>query len=145
MTEIKIGGRTIPLLFTVYEMIAIQADIECTAAELREKVFGIVENDDNPEESRITVAEDPEKLIKLGKLIRILGNAGLEERGEEPDLTDKWVLRNMKPGLVIGYAVMVMSEIVDGMTMESPALQEPEQGPVDEVLEEQKAKKGQGN
>lgn len=145
MTEIKIGGRTIPLLFTVYEMIAIQADIECTAAELREKVFGIVENEDNPEESRITVAEDPEKLIKLGKLIRILGNAGLEERGEEPDLTDKWVLRNMKPGLVIGYAVMVMSEIVDGMTMESPALQEPEQGPVDEVLEEQKAKKGQGN
>lgn len=145
MTEIKIGGRTIPLLFTVYEMIAIQADIECTAAELREKVFGIVENEDNPEELRITVAEDPEKLIKLGKLIRILGNAGLEERGEEPDLTDKWVLRNMKPGLVIGYAVMVMSEIVDGMTMESPALQEPEQGPVDEVLEEQKAKKGQGN
>lgn len=145
MTEIKIGGRTIPLLFTVYEMIAIQADIECTAAELREKVFGIVENEDNPEESRITVAEDPEKLIKLGKLIRILGNAGLEERGVEPDLTDKWVLRNMKPGLVIGYAVMVMSEIVDGMTMESPALQEPEQGPVDEVLEEQKAKKGQGN
>lgn len=145
MTEIKIGGRRIPLLFTVYEMIAIQADIECTAAELREKVFGIVENEDNPEESRITVAEDPEKLIKLGKLIRILGNAGLEERGEEPDLTDKWVLRNMKPGLVIGYAVMAMSEIVDGMTMESPALQEPEQGPVDEVLEEQEAKKGQGN
>lgn len=145
MTEIKIGGRTIPLLFTVFEMIAIQTDIECTAAELREKVFGIVENEDNPEESRITVAEDPEKLIKLGKLIRILGNAGLEERGQEPDLTDKWVLRNMKPALVIGYAVMVMSEIVDGMTMESQELAEPEQGPVDEVLEEQKAKKWQGN
>ena len=145
MTEIKIGGRTIPLLFTVFEMIAIQTDIECTAAELREKVFGIVENEDNPEESRITVAEDPEKLIKLGKLIRILGNAGREERGQEPDLTDKWVLRNMKPALVIGYAVMVMSEIVDGMTMESQELAEPEQGPVDEVLEEQKAKKWQGN
>lgn len=145
MTEIKIGGRTIPLLFTTFEMIAIQQDIGCTAAELREKVFGIVENEDNPDETRITVAEDPEKLNKLGKLIRILGNAGLEESGKDPDLNDKWVLRHMKPAFVTGFAVMAMAEIVDGMTMESVSLAEPEQGPVDEVLAEQKAKKEPGN
>ena len=33
----------------------------------------------------------------MAKLIRILGNAGLEEAGEAPDLTDKKVLRAMKP------------------------------------------------
>lgn len=145
MTDIKIGGRTIPMLFTTFEMIAIQQDIGCTAAELREKVFGIVENEDNPDETRITVIEDPDKLNKLGKLIRILGNAGLEESGKDPDLTDKWVLRNMKPAFVTGYAVLAMTEIIEGMSMESPALEEQEQGPVDEVLEEQNAKKGQGN
>ena len=145
MTEIKIGNRTIPLMFTTFEMIAIQRDIGCTAAELREKVFGIKEIDDDPENVRITVAEDPEKLNKLGMLIRILGNAGLEEAGQEPDLTDKWVLRKMRPALVTGYAIMAMQEIVDGMTMESPALAEEDKGPVDEVLEAQKAKKEPGN
>lgn len=145
MTEIKIGNRTIPLMFTVYEMIAIQRDIGCTAAELREKVFGLKEIDDDPDNVRITVAEDPEKLNKLGMLIRILGNAGLEEVGQEPDLTDKWVLRHMRPALVTGYAIMAMQEIVDGMTMESPALAEEDKGPVDEVLEAQKAKKEPGN
>ena len=90
-------------------------------------------------------AEDPEKMNNLGKLIRILGNAGLEESGKEPDLTDKWVLRHMRPALVTGYAVMAMQEIVDGMTMESPELAEADKGPVDEVLEEQKAKKEPGN
>lgn len=145
MTEIKMGARVIPLMFTTYEMIAIQQDIGCTAAELREKVFGIKEIDDDPENVRITVAEDPEKMNNLGKLIRILGNAGLEESGKEPDLTDKWVLRHMRPALVTGYAVMAMQEIVDGMTMESPELAEADKGPVDEVLEEQKAKKEPGN
>ena len=145
MTEIKIGGRTIPLHFTTYEMIAIQEEIGCTAAELREKVFGIIADDENPDEFRITVINDPEKMKKLGKLIRILGNAGLEESGKDADLTDKWILRNMKPGLINGYAIVAMTEIVEGMAMESPGMAEQESGPVDEVLEEQNAKKGQGN
>lgn len=145
MTEIKMGGRIIPLMFTTFEMIAIQRDIGCTASELREKVFGIVEDEDNPDNTRMTVAHDPDKLEKLGTLIRILGNAGLEENGQEPNLTDKWVLRHMKPGYISGYAVLAMAEVVDGMMMESPALSEDESGPVDEVLEEQRTKKEQGS
>lgn len=145
MTEIKMGGQSIPLLFTTFEMIAIQQEIGCTASELREKVFGIVEDEENPDEFKITIANDPAKIKKLGTLIRILGNAGLEEKELDPFLTDKWILRKMKPGYIIGYAIAVMSEIIDGLAMESPSFAEQESGPVDEVLEEQNAKKEPGN
>ena len=145
MTEIKIGGRTVPLLYTTYEMIAVQRELGCTAFQLRDEVFGLKQMDeDDPTSIEMTVATDPEKTEKLGTLIRILGNAGLEESGQEPDLTDKWVLRNMKPALVVGYAVTVMAEIVEGNKIESTT-PEAEQGPVDEVLEEQNAKKQPGN
>ena len=147
MTEIKIGERTIPLSYTAYEMIEIQRQIGCTSFELTDKVFGITaeENENDPTgEPKISigVANDPEKLAKMGKLIAILGNAGLEERGESPDLTDKWVLRNMKPALILGYAIATMAEITAGNMME---VKNDKDGPVDEVLEEQESKKQQGN
>ena len=144
MMEIKIGGRTIPLSYTAFEMIEIQKQIGCTAFQLKEEVFGIHQTDeDDPNSVEIDVVKDPEKLEKMGKLIAILGNAGLEEKGEKPDLNYKWVLRNMKPAMIISYAVTVMMEIAEGNMMESE--QEEEKGPVDEGLEEQQAKKQQGN
>ena len=147
MTEIKIGGRPIPLKYTAYEIIEIQKEIGCTAFQLREEVFGLrkVENEDDPNaepEIYFDVVKDAEKIEKLGKLIRILGNAGLEENGEAPDLTDKWVLRNMKPALILGYAIATMAEINAGNQMESKP---EENGPVDVNLEEENAKKQPGN
>ena len=143
MTEIKIGGRIIPLSYTAFEMIEIQKQIGCTAFQLKDEVFGIhQEDEDNPNSVRIDVIKDPERLEKMGKLIAILGNAGLEEKGEKPDITYKWVLRNMKPALILGYAIATMGEIADGNMMES---KDEETGPVDEILEEQQAKKQQGN
>ena len=145
MTEIKIGGRIIPLLYTTYEMIAIQEEIGCTSFQLKDEVFGIrQEDEDDPTSIRIDVGTDPEKTKKMATLIRILGNAGLEENGEEPDLTEKWVMRNMKPAMIVPYAVLVMREISEGNKMETPD-REGEKGPVDEGLEEQQAKKQQGN
>ena len=147
MTEIKIGGRTVPLSYTAYEMIEIQKQIGCTAFQLRDEVFGIrAEEDENDPkaEPKITigVTEDPERLEKMGRLIAILGNAGLEEKGEKADLTAKWVLRNMKPALILGYAVAAMAEITAGNMMEA---KNDEKGPVDEGLEEENAKKPQGS
>ena len=142
--EIKIGKRTIPLFYSTYELIEIQKEIGCTGFQLRDEVFGIVQEDeDDPMSIRMTCVTEPEKTEKLGKLIRILGNAGLEEAGEKPDLTDKWVLRNMKPALIMAYAIAAMAVITEGNKAEAP---EPEkaEGPVDEVLEEQEAKKPQG-
>ena len=144
MTEIKIGGRTVPLSYTTYEMIAIQEEIGCTAYQLKEQVFGIrQEDEDDPTSIRFDVVTDPVKTKKMGTLIRILGNAGLEEKGEPADLTDKWILRHMKPAMILAYAVAVMAEITAGNTVEMPP--EENKGPVDEVLEEQNAKKQPGN
>ena len=145
MTEIKIGGRMIPLLYTTYEMVAIQEEIGCTSFQLRDEVFGIrQEDEDDPTSIRIDVGTDPEKTKKMATLIKILGNAGLEEKGQEPDLTEKWIMRNMKPAMIVPYAVLVMREISEGNKMETPD-REGEKGPVDEGLEEQQAKKQQGN
>ena len=144
MTEIKIGKRTIPLFYSTYEMIAIQKEIGCTAFQLRDEVLGFRQDDpDDPMSIHLDVANDPEKTEKLGKLLKILGNAGLEEAGEKPDLTEKWILRNMKPPMITTYAIMALTEVVEGNQTETPKAEE--QGPVDEILEEENAKKLPGN
>lgn len=144
MEEIKIGGRDIPLYYSTYEMIAIQKKIGCTTFELREKVFGIVQEDEHdPMSIRMECVTDPEKTEKFGELLAILGNAGLEENGEEGNLTGKWILRNMKPTMIMAYAIEALTVITEGNSVETPQVEE--QGPVDEILEEQNAKKQQGN
>ena len=147
MQEIKIGGRTIPLLYSTYELIAIQKEIGCTAFQLNDDVFGVEKIDEDGEweleNLRFRVAIEPERTEKLGKLIRILGNAGLEENGENPDLTEKWILRRMKPSMILIYAVTVMSVINAGNSTEVKPEKNGE--PVDEILEEEEGKKQQGN
>ena len=140
MIELKIGGRQIPLFYSVCETLAIQKEIGCTAFQLKDEVFGLeLEDEEDPTSYRLNVANDAEKTEKLVKLIRILGNAGLEEKEEEPDLTDKWIMRHMKPALVPAYAVAVLAEIVEGNKVEGPKADE--EGPVEEILEAEKEKK----
>lgn len=146
MTEIMIGGRKIPLLYTTCEMIAIQDEIGCTAFQLKDQVFGLKQEDeDDPNSIRLDVVSDTDKMKKLCTLIRILGNAGLEEAGEEPNLTDKWIMRKIKPAMIIAYAIATMAEISEGNRMESPKAEEKNGAVVDEGLEEQMGKKQQGN
>ena len=144
LPTIKIGGREIPLFYSTYEMIKMQQEIGCTAFQLNEAVFGIQKNEEDESDVRFGVVTDAEKTEKLGTLIRILGNAGLEENGQEADLTDKWVLRNIKPGMIMVYVVALVAVITEGNRIESTTPAE-EQGPVDEGLEEQNAKKQPGN
>ena len=145
LPTVKIGGREIPLFYSSLEMVDIQRDIGCTAFQLNEEVFGIhLEDEDDPSSVQFGVITEGDKLEKFGKLIRILGNAGLEEEGKEPDLTDKWVLRHMKPGMIMVYVIALVAVISDGNKIESITPKE-EEGQVDEGLEEQNAKKQQGN
>lgn len=142
---IKIGGRDIPLQFTVFENIAVQEELDCTGYEIREKVFGIeeIQNDEAKDpEYKMNLITDPKLMKKFGILVRIMGNAALEEMGEEPDLTEKWVLRNIKPGMLIIYAYAIMAVINEANRMES---NDEKKGPVDETLEEENAKKQPGN
>lgn len=141
--EINLGGRKIPLLLTTLELAEIQEDIGCTVAQLRDEVFGLTE-DDEPDENgkpvfRFGVVNDPKKIRKMGTLIRILGNAGLEEKGEEPDLTDKWVLRALPPGWIIPMAVILASIVNEAMKQEKT--EEKQSGPVDVTIEEENRKK----
>ena len=145
LPTIKIGGREIPLYYSSLEMVDIQKDIGCTAFQLNEEVFGVhLEDEDDPSSVRFGVITDAAKLEKFGKLIRILGNAGLEEEGREPDLTDRWILRHMKPGMIMVYVIAVVAVISDGNRVDSITPKE-EEGAVDEGLEEQNAKKQPGN
>ena len=144
MPEIKIGKRVIPLYYSTYETIAIQREIGCTAFQLNDRVFGVKTIDEDKDTTldniKLTVAEDPEKMERLGKLICILGNAGLEEAGEEPDLTTKWILRNVKPAMIVIYAMALMAVINKGNMMEAKQNEKTNE-PVDVIAEEEKAKK----
>ena len=143
LPEIIIGERNIPLHYSTYETIAIQSEIGCTAFQLKDEVFGVKKIDEDEDETlgniELDVVKDPVKMMKMGKLIRILGNAGLEESGQEPDLTDKWILRHMKPSMIIIYALAMITVITAGNTME--AGRESNGEPVDEIKEANDAKK----
>ena len=143
LAELKIGGREIPMHYSTYETIAIQREIGCTAFQIKDQVFGVEKIDEDGEETlgniRLNVVEDPEKMEKLARLIRILGNAGLEENGQEPDLTDKWILRHMKPSMIVIYGMAMMEVITAGNMME--AREEKKGEETDVILEEEKAKK----
>ena len=141
--EIIIGGRTIPLLLSTFELIEIQDAIGCTVAQLRDEVFGVYQEDDGPEGKprwHFGVATDVDKMKKLGTLIRITGNAGLEDAGQDADLTDKWILRNIKPSMVLPVAIVMMAVVNDAMMMET-AKKEENTGPVDVTIEEENRKK----
>ena len=144
LPEIIIGGRTIPLHYSTYETIAIQSEIGCTAFQLNDRVFGVKTIDEDKDTTldniKLTVAEDPEKMENLGKLICILGNAGLEEAGEEPDLTTKWILRNVKPAMIVIYAMALLAVINNGNMMEAKQNEKTNE-PVDVIAEEERAKK----
>lgn len=142
---IKLGEREIPLYLSTYELIAIQEEVGCTVAQLRDEVFGLHLAD--PENDKSWVMElgtDPERMAKFGKLVRILGNAGLEEDGKEPDLTEKAVLRAMKPSLLLAYGLAVMAVVNDAQRSEAAAEEQEESGPVDELVEEENRKKAPG-
>ena len=135
MATILLKGREIPLLYTVYEMKEIQEEI----APLGK--FQYVIAGQNPDDREDTSGYGgAEHLNAIAKLIRILGNAGLEEAGEAPDLTDKKVMRSMRPAEIAVIIQACIDAIAEGMASEAPEEPQPE-GPVDVTLEEIKKKK----
>lgn len=144
MNTITIGGREIPLFFSTYEVKPIQKEI-CNINDLNDQVFGYEErrNEEGEMEHGFHILDDGEKIERFGKLVRILGNAGLEEDGKEPDLTEKWILRRLKYNFSIMDVVLpVLDTINEGMKMENTMEAKEESGPVDEGLKEiERAKK----
>ena len=134
MAKIILKGREIPLLYTVYEMKEIQEEI----APLGK--FQYIISGQNPEDKDdMSGYGGAEHLGAIAKLIRILGNAGLEEAGDEPDLTDKKVLRSLKPGEMVDAINACVEALAEGMESEIPETKSDE--PVDVTLKEMKKKK----
>lgn len=134
MAAMELKGRRIPLIYTVYEMKMIQEEI-CPLGRLSDVITGR-NPDDKEDTSRFGTAEH---LTNLAKLIRILGNAGLEENGEKPDLTEKTVMRAMRPEMIADAIKACVEAIAEGMSSEIPDRAEDE--PVDVTLEEMERKK----
>jgi hypothetical protein len=134
MAEIKLRGRKIPLLYTVYEMKQVQEEI-CPLGEFQYVIFG--RNPDDPED--VSHYGSAEHLGALSRFIRIMGNAGLEESGENPDLTDKWVMRAVRPAMIPDLISACAEALSEGMASEYP--EEKTEGPVDVTLEDMQKKK----
>lgn len=138
MAKITLRGREIPLIYTVYEMKEIQEEI-CPLSDLSETILGENPEDENDQSG----FGGPEHLTAMAKLVRILGNAGLEEAGENPDLTEKKILRAIKPTQISDLVKACAKAIGEGMGSEIP--EENSDEPVDVTLEKlNKKKEGEG-
>lgn len=119
---IKIGDREIPLAFTMEEFIEIEENIGYMG-EVRELLI-----------------KGKQRLRNLVSAIRILGNSGLKEAGEKPDLTDEWLKKNMDPHAVMAYQLAVLASMAQDSESEA-AKEESENKERDLVLEEIEQKK----
>lgn len=135
--SITIKGRVIPLLYTTLEMRDIQRDIAPIGKAIPLVLGRNAENEKDT--SRYASAEH---LDAVAKMIRILGNAGLEEAGESPDLTEKKILRGLKPMEIAEAINACMTAINEGLASEIP--DKAKDGPVDVTLEEMKKKETPG-
>ena len=134
MIRIHIKGRSIPLIYTVWEMKQVQEEI----GPLNEAISLVLgRNPDDKEDS--SKYGTPEHLEAAATLIRILGNAGLEEDGQEANLTEKTILRALKPVEFAQAINACMDAMNEGMSSEVE--QEKPKGPVDVTLEEIRKKK----
>ena len=138
MAKVTLKGREIPLLYTVWEMKQMAEEVAPIG-----KAINILlgRNPDNPEDTSGYCTK--EHISAVGKAVAILGNAGLEDAGEEPNLTEKWVLRAMRPADMAGIVTEVIGAMSDGMASEIPDRKQ--DGPVDVTLEEMNKKKEKEN
>jgi hypothetical protein len=134
MASITLKGREIPLIYTVLEMKQIQEEI----GPLNKAVNYITGKDPDRDESDESFAGSPEHISAVAKAVVIMGNAGLEEAGEVPDLTEKKILRALKPN---EFAV-AMNKCIEAMNeaMRSEIPEKKSDEPVDVTLEDMKKK-----
>jgi len=133
MKSITLKGREIPLIYTTWEMKQIQEELGPLS-----KAISLALGQNPEDKSDTSKYGSAEHLAAAAKLIRILGNAGLEEAGETPDLTDKKIMRALKPSELMNNLNECMNAMAEGMASEIP--EKEETGPVDVTLEEMKKK-----
>ena len=129
MASITLKGREIPLLYTTYEMKLLQEQFGALS-DFDYKLLG--KNKEDPDDT--SKYGGAEQLDTVAGAIRILGNAGLEDAEKDADLTDKWILRALRPAQLIDAVKAIMAALQEGNRSEIP--EKPQEGPVDVTLEE---------
>ena len=134
MITITLKEREIPLMLTSWEMKEVQEKIAPMGKAI-DMLTG-KNPEDADDKSKYGSAEH---LGTIAEWIVILGNAGLEEAGEEGNLTTKKVLRSIKPADLAMAVNTCLDAIDEGMKSEIPPKKA--EGPVDVTLEEINKKK----
>lgn len=124
--KVKIGGREIPLRFRMNQF-----------AEIEEQIGSLAEVKD-------LILNGKKRIRNCVGVIRIMGNAGLKAAGQEPDLTDEWLMENMDPHDLMAYQAGILACMTKESASEAKA-EEDENEERDLVLEEIAAKKGPVN
>jgi len=124
--KLTVGGREIPLKFRMNEFMQIEEEVG------------------NLGEIKDLILSGKKRIRNMVAVIRILGNAGLKQAGEKPDLTDEWLTENMDPYALIAYQAGILA----CMSRDSASEAEKEKNENEErdlVLEEIDGKKGPVN
>lgn len=98
--EIEAGGRTLPLIFNMIS-------------------WGQIEEEIAPLQDIGELLEGTKRVKTVLKLIRILGNEGLECAGEKADLTEAWLGRTLNPRTMGDLSMKAMQAVTVGMKMEA--------------------------
>lgn len=120
--SVNIGGRDIPLRYTMRVQLQIEEELGLDFSEINDKLRG-------KKNTRTVIS-----------LVRLMGNAGLQRAGEKADLTDEWLIDHIKPGFTTSYRIAVMGAVTAGWFMENE--QEKSDGEKDDILEEIRKKNG---
>ena len=119
---VKIGEREIPLRFRMNQFIEIEEEVG-NLGDIRELLL-----------------EGKKRARNIVTVLRIMGNAGLKNAGEKPNLTDEWLTENMDPHMLAVYQVAAIRCISKENASEA-AKEETEEKERDLVMEEIEAKK----
>ena len=119
--SVNIGGRDIPLRYTMRVQLEIEEQLGMDFSEINDKLKG-------KKNTRIVIS-----------LIRLMGNAGLKNAGQAADLTDDWLIDHIKPGFTTTYRIAAMAAVTAGWFMENEQ-EKPEEK--DDILEEIRKKNG---
>lgn len=103
---INIGGRTIPLLFNLGAWIRMEEEV-CVLARVDEILTYDREKKTNS------------NLRDVIALVRVLGNEGLKQAGEEADLTDEWLIEHIRPAQVLPVKTAIKGVMAMGFASET--------------------------
>ena len=119
--SITVGKREIPLRYSLRTQVQMEEELEMDYTEL------------------MTAIRKKKNTMLIVRMLRILGNAGLQRAGLEADLTDDWLMDHILPMNMAVYRTAAIGAMTKGWYMENEEANEEEQ---DEILAEIRKKNG---